>query len=234
MPPLKGALTLRSNNSPVLPPATTLSYSANAKNLRMKTIWDFYRSWSVSLHYRALHCLALLFFASGAQAGLYRWVDEAGAVHYSDVVPATVEKQGHSELNDQGMTIKTVPAAPTAEEIAASKRRETLAKLRDALENKQQEQDNHLLANYADVAELEAVFNSKLEVLDKNTRSIAERRQSLETKLEAVKAQTGNVEDAVQREKLAGYIQDAEKTLATYDYALQENQTEQDRLRQRL
>lgn len=177
--------------------------------------------------------LTLLFLASGAQAGLYRWVDEAGAVHYSDVVPATVEKQGHSELNDQGMTIKTVPAAPTAEEIAASKRRETLVKLRGALENKQQEQDNHLLANYADVAELEAVFNSKLEVLDKNTRSIAERRQSLETKLAAVKAQTGNAEDALQREKLAGYIQEAEKTLATYDYALQENQTEQDRLRQR-
>lgn len=176
---------------------------------------------------------ALLLLANGVQAGLYRWVDAAGAVHYSDVVPPSIEKQGHAQLNKQGMTIQTFPAAPTEAEIAAGKRHETLAKLRDALDNKQQEQDNHLLANYADVAELEAVFQSKLAVLDKNTESIAERRQSLETKLAAVREQASKVEELAQREKLNGYIRDAEETLAAYDHALQENQTEQDRLRQR-
>lgn len=177
--------------------------------------------------------ISLLLAASGvAHAGLYRWVDEAGSVHYSDVVPATVEKYGHSELNKQGMTVDTIPGAPSPEDIAATKRRETLAQLRDALDNKQQEQDNHLLANYADTVELEAVFNSKLEVLANNTRSIAERRQSLEIKLETVKAQLGKVEDATQREKLNRYVLEANNTLTAYDYALQENQTEQDRLRQ--
>ena len=67
----------------------------------------------------------------------------------------------------------------------------------------------------------------------KNTQSITERRDSLASKLAAVQAQTHNVEDTAQREKLNGYVLDAEKTLATYDYALQENQTEQDSLRQR-
>ncbi len=176
---------------------------------------------------------ALLLFANGVQAGLYRWVDAAGLVHYSDVVPPSVEKQGHDQLNKQGMTVQTFPAAPTEEEIAAGKRRETLAKLRDALDNKQQEQDDHLLANYADVAELEAVFHSKLSVLDKNTQSIAERRESLEAKLAVVREQTRKVAEPEQREKLKGYIHDAENTLAAYNHALQENQTEQDRLRQR-
>ncbi|UOG90592.1 MAG: DUF4124 domain-containing protein [Candidatus Thiothrix sulfatifontis] len=176
---------------------------------------------------------ALLLFANSVQAGLYRWVDAAGMVHYSDVVPPSVEKQGHAQLNKQGMTVEIVPGAPSEAELTAGKRRETLAKLRDALDNKQQEQDNHLLANYADVAELEAVFHSKLAVLDKNTQSIAERRESLETKLAAVREQASKVAEPEQREKLNGYIQDAEKTLAAYDHALQENQTEQDRLRQR-
>ena len=177
--------------------------------------------------------ISLLLAASGvAHAGLYRWVDDGGSVHYSDVVPATVEKYGHSELNKQGMTVDTIPGAPSPEDIAATKRRETLAQLRDALDNKQQEQDDHLLANYADTVELEAVFNSKLEVLANNTRSIAERRQSLEIKLETVKAQLGKVEDATQREKLNRYVLEANNTLTAYDYALQENQTEQDRLRQ--
>jgi chromosome segregation ATPase len=160
-------------------------------------------------------------------------VDDAGEVHYSDVVPATVEKNGHSELNAQGMTLKTVPAAPTEAEIAASKRRETLAQLRNALDNRQQEQDNHLLANYTDIAELEAVFQSKLTVLAKNTQSIAERRDSLASKLAAVKAQASHIESTAQREKLNGYVLEAEQTLTTYDYALQDNQTEQDSLRQR-
>ncbi|MBO0614984.1 DUF4124 domain-containing protein [Thiothrix fructosivorans] len=182
---------------------------------------------------RYITLIALLLLANVAQAGLYRWVDDAGVVHYSDVVPATVEKHGHSELNAQGMTLKTFPSAPTEAEIAASKRQETLAQLRNALENKQQEQDNHLLANYTDIAELEAVFQSKLAVLAKNTQSIAERRDSLASKLAAVQAQAPNVENAAQREKLNGYVLEAEKTLATYDYALQENQTEQERLRQR-
>jgi hypothetical protein len=177
--------------------------------------------------------IVLLLLANAAQAGLYRWVDDAGEVHYSDVVPATVEKNGHSELNAQGMTLKTVPAAPTEAEIAASKRRETLAQLRNALDNRQQEQDNHLLANYTDIAELEAVFQSKLTVLAKNTQSIAERRDSLASKLAAVKAQASHIESTAQREKLNGYVLEAEQTLTTYDYALQDNQTEQDSLRQR-
>jgi chromosome segregation ATPase len=177
--------------------------------------------------------IVLLLLANAAQAGLYRWVDDAGEVHYSDVVPATVEKNGHSELNAQGMTLKTVPAAPTEAEIAASKRRETLAQLRNALDNRQQEQDNHLPANYTDIAELEAVFQSKLTVLAKNTQSIAERRDSLASKLAAVKAQASHIESTAQREKLNGYVLEAEQTLTTYDYALQDNQTEQDSLRQR-
>lgn len=178
--------------------------------------------------------LILLLLASvGAEAGLYRWVDEAGNVHYSDVVPPTVIKQEHSELNDQGMTVKTFPAAPTPEEITARKRQETLAKLRDALENKQQEQDNYLLANYADVTELDAVFHSKLQVLDKNTRSIQERRDSLARRLDAVKTQVDKLESAEERKKLQAYTDEAEQTLASYGFALQENQTEQDRLRQR-
>lgn len=176
---------------------------------------------------------ALLLFANGVQAGLYRWVDAAGMVHYSDVVPPSIEKQGHAQLNKQGMTIETFPRAPSEAELAAGKRRETLAKLRDALDNKQQEQDNHLLANYADVAELEAVFHSKLAVLDKNTQSIAERRESLETKLAVVREQANKVAEPDQREKLNGYIDDAETTLVAYDHALQENQTAQDRLHQR-
>lgn len=182
---------------------------------------------------RSLLPLLLLLVLSQAEAGLYRWVDEHGEVHYSDVVPADVSREGHSQLNKQGMVVQTWPPPPTEEEIAAQKRRETLAKLRDAMTSQQKEQDDYLLANYTDMSQLEAVFSTKLAMLERNSENMQERRSSLEERLDALKTQSERLDDIDKRKELVSYIREAEKTLTTYDYALQENQTERDRLRQR-
>ncbi|MEN9500868.1 MAG: hypothetical protein RI964_153 [Pseudomonadota bacterium] len=181
-----------------------------------------------------LTTLTALWLLSSAtvQAGFYRWVDAQGEVHYADVVPPVVSQQGHSELNERGMTIKTINAAPSAEQIAEQKHRETLAKLRDALANQQQQQDDYLLKNYADVQELEAVYRSKVALLEKSSQSLNERRTALVSRMQSIREQLPKVEDASQRKTLEGYLRNSEKTITNYDYALQENQTEQDRLQQ--
>lgn len=188
----------------------------------------------MKLHQYWLPVLATVVLLNSAtvQAGFYRWVDAQGEVHYSDVVPPNVAQQGHSELNARGMTIHTTNGAPSAEQLAEQKRKETVAKLRDALSNQQQQADEYLLANYTDVGELEAVYHSKVELLEKSSRSLGERRAALVKRMENIQAELPNVEDASQRKKLEGYLDDSEKTLTNYDYALQENQTEQARLRQ--
>ena len=61
-------------------------------------------------------------FVSGAQAGLYRWVDEYGDVHYSDKVPPKYLKKEHEELNEQGTLVKKHDRAMTAEEREEKKR----------------------------------------------------------------------------------------------------------------
>ena len=182
--------------------------------------------------FKTLLIVTLPCWCTSLNAGVYRWVDSSGEVHYADVVPPAVSSQGHSELDKQGMTRKTVAAAPTPEAIAAQQRNETLAKLRAEKENEQQQRDKYLLANYANVAELEAVFKSKLELLDKNTRSMQERLDSLKKRLETVKKQLDGLKEAPQRKTLEGYVSEAETTLGHYNHALQENQTEQDNLRQ--
>ena len=168
----------------------------------------------------------------GGQAGMYRWVDAKGEVQYSDVVPASAAKQGHSELDEQGMTVKQVPAAPSEAEVAAQKHQETLTKLHKDQQNEQQQRDKYLLANYTSVTELASVFKSKMDLLEKNTASMKERRESLVQRLDAVKKQLDGVKDASQRKTLEGYVSEASETLANYDHALQENQTEQEDLRQ--
>lgn len=167
---------------------------------------------------------------SCVQAGLYRWVDQQGNVHYSDVIPPAMVKQGHAELNKQGMTTKRVAAAPTAKELAEKKRQETMNKLRQTFKTHQKEQDKYLLANYSSVDELEAVYKSKLRVLDKNTRSMQERRDAVKSRLAKVKEQLNGLHDIFQRQKMERYVHEAEQALLNYMHALQENQTEYDRL----
>ena len=100
----------------------------------------------MKLHQYWLPVLATVVLLNSAtvQAGFYRWVDAQGEVHYSDVVPPNVAQQGHSELNARGMTIHTTNGAPSAEQLAEQKRKETVAKLRDALSNQQQQADEYL------------------------------------------------------------------------------------------
>lgn len=185
------------------------------------------------LKYPVVLLPVLMLYSGLAQAELYRWVDDAGQVHYADIVPPSVVKRDHSKLDQRGMMVETISAAPTPEQIAARKRRETLAKLREAMENRQQEQDQHLLANYADVSELEAVFRSKLEVLEQNTRLMEERKAALQERLAAIQGSRHKVRGTTEYARLQQYIEDAEATLREYDHALQENQTEHSRLHYR-
>lgn len=182
--------------------------------------------------FRIVLLIVLPYWCIPLDAGLYRWVDSNGKVHYTDVIPPNAAPQGHSELDKQGMTRKVVPAAPTPEALDAQQRSETLARLRAEKENEQQRRDNYLLANYASLAELEAVFKSKLSMLENSTRSMQERRNSLNKRLEMVKKQVEGLQKTPQRKTLESYISDAETTLRQYDHALQENQTEQDKLHQ--
>lgn len=171
-----------------------------------------------------------------AHAGFYRWTDTNGEVQYSDVVPPWVASRGHAELNARGLTINTVAGAPSEEQIAAQKRRETLAQLRNKLEYKQQEQDSYLLKNYADLPELEAAYSSKLEVLDKSTQSLRERREALLKRVEAVKQQLTKLASAHEQPTEHGimqkYLVQAQDTLANYDAALEENKNERERIMQ--
>ena len=76
-------------------------------------------------------------FTVSAQAGLYRWVDEYGAVHYGDAVPAKYLKKEHEELNEQGTMVKKHDRAMTAEEKEEKKREEAERK---RLENEKRAQ----------------------------------------------------------------------------------------------
>ena len=95
-------------------------------------------------------CFLLPFNA--VQAGLNKWVDEKGNVHYGDRVPADYLKKEHSLLNEQGVTLSTKKAMKTDEELEAEKKQLAIKAKEDTLrliaEKKQALHDRMLLDTF--------------------------------------------------------------------------------------
>lgn len=52
-------------------------------------------------------------------AGVYKWVDDQGVVHYTDRIPPESVSKGATVLDKQGRSVKTIEPAPTAEQRKA-------------------------------------------------------------------------------------------------------------------
>ncbi len=119
-----------------------------------------------------------------AQAGLYRWVDEYGAVHYGDAVPAKYLKKEHEELNEQGTTVKKHDRAMTAEERAEKKRLEAERKRVENEKRAQALRDRVLTDTYTTERDLVAAKNARLDAIDSQLQLSKELIKSTEEKID--------------------------------------------------
>jgi len=123
-------------------------------------------------------------FTVSAQAGLYRWVDEYGAVHYGDAVPAKYLKKEHEELNEQGTMVKKHDRAMTAEEKAEKKREEAERKRLENEKRAQALRDRVLTDTYTTERDLVAAKNARLDAIDSQLQLSKELIKSTEEKVE--------------------------------------------------
>ncbi|MFD2113952.1 DUF4124 domain-containing protein [Thiorhodococcus fuscus] len=124
-----------------------------------------------------------------AQGSLYRWVDDSGAVHYTDSVPADESKQGHTKLSEQGVRTEEVAPAPTEAELQKAKEAERLKQEEERRVAARKEADARLLSRYRTAEEVELTRDGKLAGVDALIRvkrdlirSNQERRLKLETR----------------------------------------------------
>ena len=115
---------------------------------------------------RLLILMMSTLFVASAQAGLYRWIDENGAVHYGDKVPAKYLKQEHDELNEQGTTVKKHDRAMTAAEKAEKKREEAERKRLENEKRAQALRDRVLTDTYTTERDLVAARDARLDAID--------------------------------------------------------------------
>jgi hypothetical protein len=107
-----------------------------------------------------------MLFAPVVNAKLYKWVDDAGQVHYSDKVPTQYLKQHREELNDQGTIVKDIKRAPTEDEKAELLRKEAARKEKEKIRLEQQRRDRILTDTYTTERDLVAARDARLEAID--------------------------------------------------------------------
>ena len=118
--------------------------------------------------------------AAMADGGLYKWVDDAGKVHYSDAPPLQHQKQGVAELNRQGVVRKQ------AESEQARQQREASEAVRKQEQQRQLDSaryDKSLLESYRNVDELRQDREKQLGILQASLDAQYARMKTLNLQL---------------------------------------------------
>ncbi len=117
-----------------------------------------------------LFLLSLLVFsqvASSAQSKrLYRWVDDQGRVHYSDVVPPKDSQYGRSRMNEKGLTLEKIAPAKTRQQLEQEKRLANLRAEKQKIIAEQLAYDRVLLRTFRNSDEIQMTLDGKLQTID--------------------------------------------------------------------
>jgi len=178
--------------------------------------------------------LALAFASSGAFAkppstnNLYKWVDEDGKVHYSDRVPPEASGLGHEKKSQRGVTVGTVEAAKTPQQLEAERAAQEAERKRKEAEAKQAEQDRILLMTFSSAAEIERARDDRIAAVEARIKLTEERLRKLEPQLEQARKQAADQERSgkASPDSLHQRITQLQKQIADYQKFIAEREQE--------
>jgi hypothetical protein len=113
----------------------------------------------------------------------YKWRDAEGNLHYTDSLPADAGKRGYDVINAQGILVKRVQPAKSAEELAAAHAEAAKAKAGKDEADRHAREDQQLLAANPTETDLKSSQQQQLEMIDQNINSARIGLQSQERSL---------------------------------------------------
>jgi Domain of unknown function (DUF4124) len=145
-----------------------------------------------------LSAMLAALITTGALAGdksqtLYKWVDKNGVVHYGNTVPPEYADQQMQLLNSEGVTVQTIAAPKTPEEIAKDKQAKAEAAAKAKQEQEQHDNDQMLLDTYTSVADIERDRNSRVTAIDSQIKVINNSISDLQKTLSGYQQQADKV-----------------------------------------
>lgn len=134
---------------------------------------------------RSLILMTLLSMASAglAQSKLYRWVDDNGQVHYGDRIPPQYAKKERAEINERGVVVDVKAREKTSDELAAEQAAALAAAEEAQRAEEQARYDRYLISSFNSVADLMALRDDRLSLLESRLtlarKSVADTEKSL-------------------------------------------------------
>ena len=153
-----------------------------------------------------------MWFALGATsagaAGLYKWTDDKGAIHYSDQMPPDAVNKGTTVFDKQGRQVKKIDAALTPEQVKAKEQEEEKQKAAARERDAQSRKDTALLQSYTSENEIElarsravTAVTGQIKSAETYTADLTRRQQELEKQKTAL---AGKPMPAAQENELTG------------------------------
>jgi hypothetical protein len=178
--------------------------------------------------------ISMLLLYSSAMAGLYRWVDDNGNVHYSDKIPPIAIKHGHIELSQHGLHKKKQLSITEMTKIAEIKKRQEEEAREQKQKNKIRElkriQDERLLSIYSTRDELIIVFKNKITMSNTVTKLLQSRHKLLSSRLATTEIKYEKMKNPVFKQTISKKIDDMLDGLKVYQQAITENLIELNKL----
>ena len=182
----------------------------------------------------ATFVLVLLALLSGpATAGIKCWTNSEGVKECGNTVPPEYAQQGHTEVNEQGITTGTTDRAKTSEELAAERQATAEQQERDRLAKEQADRDRVLLDTFTTEDDLILARDGKLAAIDTRIRHTQQTAADLNVQLSQLEEEAANQErsgKALDDELLAN-ITAVQSQLEENSMFIAEREREKDELR---
>lgn len=141
--------------------------------------------------------IASTFAAASVQAAegvRYKWRDSDGNLHYSDALPADAGKHGYDVISAQGLLMKRVEPAKSAEELARANAAATKAAAAEQEAAARARNDQQLLAGYPTEQDLIREHQQQLEILQQTIKAAELSLQNQERSLADLLGDADDVE----------------------------------------
>lgn len=151
----------------------------------------------------------------------YKWRDAKGELHYADALPPEASRFGYDIVNPQGIVVKHVEREKTAGELADAKAQAAQAQAERRVAEQRAREDEQLLSNYPDEADLKRAQQQQYDMLDQQVKaaaaSLRNQEQALADLLDraAETERTGKELSAEQAKQLARMRQQVDEQRTT-------------------
>jgi hypothetical protein len=116
--------------------------------------------------------VAAVAFAAGAWgAGMYKWVDEQGNVHYSDKAPQDVPSKGETVLDKQGRQVEKIDPPLTPAQLKAKAEEDERQRLLTKAKDDQARRDRALILSYSNENEIEIARKRAISTIELQIKS---------------------------------------------------------------